>query len=353
VFGYVARRLIGVCLMLVALSFVTFALFTVAPADPARLTCGKSCTPQIVEANRVRLGLNQPFLVQYTRYMVGIPCGDSFPPVGGTFTCLRFNPELQGLDGAIYCPPEPVALGYSVRKSECVTPLILDAFPITASLAIGGVILWMILGLAVGILAALRRGRWQDRSAMGFALVGYSFPTFFIALLLLYFLALTPMPWSGQPLMAVPQWTPLTEDPVGWFTNLILPWVAIAILSAAFYARLTRNQMLETLGEDYIRTARSKGLPERVVIYKHGLRAGLTPIVTAVGIDFAFLLGGAIIIEQVFALPGLGKLALDSTLQFDLSIVLATVLLAGFFVILANLIVDILYAVIDPRVTLV
>jgi peptide/nickel transport system permease protein len=188
---------------------------------------------------------------------------------------------------------------------------------------------------------------------MGFALVGYSFPSFFIALLLLYFLTLTPMPWSGQPIMPVPHWTPFTQDPIGWFTNLLLPWFAIAVLSAAFYARLTRNQMLETLGEDYIRTARSKGLPERTVIYKHGLRAGLTPIVTALGIDFAFLLGGAIITEQVFTLPGLGKLALDSTLSLDLSIVLATVLLAGFFVILANLIVDLLYAVIDPRVTLV
>jgi peptide/nickel transport system permease protein len=353
VFGYVVRRLIGVFLMLIALSFVTFALFTIAPADPAKLTCGKTCTPQIVEANRVRLGLNQPFLVQYARYMVGIPCGDSYPPAGGTFTCLRFHPELQGVGGAIYCPPEPVALGYSVRKSECVTPLIKDAFPVTLSIAIGGVILWMILGLAVGIIAALRRGKWQDRTAMGFALIGYSFPTFFIALLMLYFFCLTPMPFTGQPLMPVPQWTPLTDSPSGWFENLILPWVAIAILSAAFYARLTRNQMLETLGEDYIRTARAKGLSERKVIYKHGLRAGLTPIVTAVGIDFAFLLGGAIIIEQVFTFPGIGKLALDSTLQLDLSIVLATVLLAGFFVIFANLIVDLLYAVIDPRVRLV
>jgi len=346
-FGYVVRRVIGVFFMIIALSFVTFWLFTQAPADPARLTCGKSCTPTIVEANRVRLGLNEPFLVQYTRYMVGIPCGNSYPPAGGAFTCLRLHPELQGVSGAIYCPPEPVALGYSVRKSECVTPLLLDAFPVTASLAIGGVVLWMLLGVSVGIIAALRRGRWQDRTAMAGALVGYSFPSFFIALLLLYFVVLT---WNILPL---PQWVPFTEDPVGWFQNMILPWIAIAILNAAFYARLTRNQMLETLGEDYIRTARAKGLPERVVIYKHALRAGLTPIVTAVGIDFAFLLGGAIIIEQVFTLPGLGKLTLDSTLSLDLSIIMATVLLAGFFVILANLIVDLLYAVIDPRVTLV
>jgi len=347
VFGYVLRRLIGVFLMLIALSFVTFWLFTQAPADPARLTCGKSCTPELVQANRERLGLDQPFMVQYARYMVGIPCGNSYPPAGGTFTCLRFHPELQEASGAIYCPPEPVALGYSVRKSECVTPLILDAFPVTASLAIGGVILWMILGVSVGIIAALKRGRWQDRTAMGFALIGYSFPSFFIALLLLFFVVLT---WGLLPL---PQWVPLSENPVAWFQNMLLPWIAIAILSAAFYARLTRNQMLETLGEDYIRTARAKGLSERKVIYKHGLRAGLTPIVTALGIDFAFLLGGAIIIEQVFTLPGLGKLTLESTLQLDLSIILATVLLAGFFVIMANLIVDLLYAVLDPRVTLV
>lgn len=345
--GYVIRRLISVVLMLVALSFVTFWLFTKAPADPARLTCGKSCTPTIIEANRHRLGLDEPFMTQYGRFIVGIPCGNSFPPVGGTFTCLRLHPELQEAGGAIYCPPEPVALGYSVRKSDCVTPLIKDAFPVTASLAVGGVVLWMILGLSVGIYAALRRGRWQDRLAMAGALVGYSFPSFFIALLLLYFVVLT---WHILPL---PHWVPFTENPWQWFTNMLLPWIAIAILNAAFYARLTRNQMLETLGEDYIRTARSKGLAERRVIYKHGLRAGLTPIVTAVGLDFAFLLGGAIITEQVFTLPGLGKLTLDSTLQLDLSVIMAAVLLAGFFVIMANLIVDLLYAVIDPRVTLV
>jgi len=352
VFGYILRRLIGVALLLVVLSFVTFALFTAAPANPALLTCGKSCTPQAVAASEKRLGLDQPFLVQYARYMVGIPCGDSYPPVGGTFTCLRNHPELQGYQGAVYCPPSPVALGYSFRQSTCVTDMLKQAMPITFSLAIGGVVIWMLMGLSVGIFAALRRGRWEDRTAMGFALIGYSFPTFFIALLLLFFLTLTPMPFTGQPLLPVPSWTPFTQNPLGWFTNLLLPWFTLAILNAAFYARLTRNQMLETLGEDYIRTARAKGLPERRVIYRHTFRAGLTPIVTAVGLDFAFLLGGAIIIEQVFSFPGVGLLALNSTLQFDLGVIMATVLLGGFFVVIANLIVDVLYAYIDPRVTL-
>ena len=352
-FGYIMRRLLGVAGLLIALSFVTFALFTAAPANPALLVCGKSCTPAAVAAQEERMGLDQPFLVQYARYMVGIPCGESYPPVGGTFTCLRFHSELQGQNGAVYCPPEPVALGYSFRQSECVTPLIKRAMPVTVSLALGGVIMWMIMGLSVGIYAALRRGKWQDRSAMGVALVGYSFPTFFIALLLLFFLCLTPMPWSGQSIMPVPQWVPFTDNPWSWFTNLLLPWFTLAIISAAFYARLTRNQMLETLGEDYIRTARAKGLPDRKVIYKHGMRAGLTPIVTALGLDFAYLLGGAIIIEQVFSLPGVGLLTLNATLQLDLGIVLATVLLGGFFVVIANLIVDVLYAYIDPRVTLV
>ena len=182
---------------------------------------------------------------------------------------------------------------------------------------------------------------------MGGALIGYSFPSFFIALLLLYFVVLT---WH---LLPYPKYVPFSENPAQFFQTFLLPWIAIAILYAAFYARLTRNQMLETLGEDYIRTARAKGLRERTVIYKHALRAGLTPIVTVVGLDFAALLGGAIIIESVFTLPGIGKLALESTLQLDLPIIMATVLLAAFFVILANLVVDILYAAIDPRVRLV
>ncbi len=181
---------------------------------------------------------------------------------------------------------------------------------------------------------------------MGFALIGYSFPSFFIGLLLVYFIQIK---WG---LIGFEGYVPFYQDPVAWFQGLILPWTALALITAAFYARLTRNQMLETLGEDYIRTARSKGLSERVVIGKHALRAGLTPIVTAAGLDLAVLLGGAIITEKIFNLNGIGALSIESVVDSDLPVITGITLVAATFVIAANIIVDVLYAVIDPRVRL-
>jgi peptide/nickel transport system permease protein len=314
--------------MLIALSMIVFLIFNALPADPARLTCGKSCSPQIIAANRHRLGLDQPLTTQYVKFVKGIFVGRTYGEGKATFEC--------------HVP----CLGYSFRKGEQVTDLLWSRFPITAQLALGAFILWIVAGVSAGILAALRRGKWQDRSIMGVALVGYSFPSFFIGLLLVYFVQIK---WG---IIGFGGYVPFFTDPVAWFQGLILPWCALALISAAFYARLTRNQMLETLGEDYIRTARAKGLRERVVIGKHGLRAGLTPIVTAAGIDLATLLGGAIITEQVFSLPGIGKLAIESVVDADLPVITGTVLLAATFVIVANLVVDILYAVIDPRVRL-
>ena len=181
---------------------------------------------------------------------------------------------------------------------------------------------------------------------MGLSLIGYSFPTFFIGLILQYFVIFK------FKIMEYPSYTPFSQDPVAWLKAFILPWITLALVYAAFYARLTRNQMLDTLGEDYIRTARSKGLAERTVVGKHAMRAGLTPIVTAAGLDLAALLGGVVITEYIFNLPGLGQLALRSVLESDLPLITGVVLVAGAFVILANLIVDLLYAVIDPRVRL-
>ena len=215
----------------------------------------------------------------------------------------------------------------------------------TIQLAVGGFILWMVVGIFGGIIAALRRGTWSDRGIMAASLVGYSFPSFFIALLLVFFVTVKfGFPANG--------YVPFGQDPWLWFQGMVLPWIAIALLYAAFYTRLTRNQMLETLGEDFIRTARAKGLKEPRVIGKHAFRAGLTPIVTSAGLDLAGLLGGAIVIESVFNLDGVGKLSVTSVVTSDLPVITATVLLASVFVIVANLIVDILYAAIDPRVRL-
>ncbi|MDQ1627806.1 MAG: peptide/nickel transport system permease protein [Actinomycetota bacterium] len=327
--AYIIRRVAAMAGMLIALSVIVFLLFSVLPADPARLVCGKSCTPPIIKAIDHEFGYDQPVATQYRQFVEGILVGRTYGEGRAAFRC------------------NAPCLGYSFLRNEDVTTLIADTLPITAQLALGGFVLWIIFGVGVGIVAALKRGKWQDRAIMGGALVGYSFPSFFIALLLIFFVQIK------FGVLGFHSYVPIYEDPLEWFKTFILPWIAIALLYAAFYSRLTRNQMLETLGEDYIRTARAKGLPERTVIGRHALRAGLAPIVTSAGLDLADLLGGAIIIEQVFALPGIGRLSVDSVTTPDLPVITGTVIVAGFFLILANLVVDLLYAVIDPRVRLV
>jgi peptide/nickel transport system permease protein len=326
--AYVIRRVLTGLLILVLLSMLTFVLFNALPADPAALTCGKSCTPAIIETNRIRLGLDLPLWQQYWEFVKGLFFGRTFGSGTATFVCSA------------------PCLGYSFRKGQEVTDLIVQALPPTIFLAVGAFVLWMIVGVALGIYASLRRGRWQEKATLGAALVGYSFPSFFIGLLLLFFVVIR---WR---LLPYPSYVPPTQDPVQFFQTMILPWITLALVFAAFYIRLTRNQMLETMSEDYIRTARAKGLPERTVVGKHGLRAGLTPIVTAAGLDLAGLLGGAIIVESVFTLPGLGRLAINAVLDADLPVIVGTVLVAGSFIVIANIIVDLLYAVIDPRVRL-
>lgn len=326
--AYIVRRMISMVLMLIALSMIVFLIFNALPADPARLTCGKSCSPQIIEANRHRLGLDKPLVNQYGDFVKGIFVGRTYGSGTATFDC--------------HVP----CLGYSFRKGEQVTDLLWSRFPVTGQLALGAFVLWIAAGVSTGIVAALKRGKWQDRTIMGISLIGYSFPSFFIALLLVFFIQIK---WG---LIGFEGYVPIYENPAKWFEGFILPWIALALISAAFYARLTRNQMLDTMGEDYIRTARSKGLRERTVIGKHGLRAGLTPIVTAAGLDLATLLGGAVITEKIFALNGIGALAIGSVVDADLPVITGTVLLAATFVIVANLLVDVLYAVIDPRVRL-
>jgi peptide/nickel transport system permease protein len=324
--AYITRRLLTMVGLLLLVTLATFVLFALVPADPAALTCGKACSPEIIEANRHRLGLDQSLFMQYVNFLKGLFVGRTYGEGAATFSCAA------------------PAIGYSFRRGVCVSQLIAEALPVTIQLALGAFVIWMVIGVVSGIFAALNRGKWQDRAIVSTALVGYSFPTFFIGLLLLFFVVIR---WQILP---YPSYVSPWEDPVQWFQTMILPWITVAMVYAAFYTRLTRAQMLETLGEDYIRTARAKGLPERLVIRKHAFRAGLTPLVTAAGLDFAGLLGGAVITEVIFSLPGMGKLAVTSVLDYDLPVITGTVLVAAFFVIVANLIVDLLYAVIDPRV---
>ncbi|MDP9270298.1 MAG: ABC transporter permease [Chloroflexota bacterium] len=325
--GYLVRRVLGMIILLFLLSITVFFLFNLLPGDPARLTCGKACTPVVIEQNRHRLGLDQPPVTQYVNFVTGIF-------VGRTFSADSPQP--------IKC--NAPCLGYSFNQHEEVMSLIARAAPVTFWLAIGAFIMWIIAGISLGIVAALSRGRWPDRLIMTISLIGYSLPSFFIGLVLIFFVIIK---WQ---LLPFPAYVSPFDNPGQFFQTMLLPWIVLATLNAAFYMRLTRNQVLEVLGDDYVRTARAKGLPERVVVVKHALRAGLTPIVTAAGLDLAYLLGGAIISENIFSLPGLGALAVSSITDSDLPLITGITLLTATIIIVANLVVDLLYAVIDPRV---
>ena len=337
--AYIVRRVLLMITLLFLLSVAIFVLFNMLPGDPARLTCGKSCTPIVIEQNRQRLGYDLPLHEQYIKFVSGIFFGRTFS---------ENSPQ------PIVC--EAPCLGYSYNRHEEVLSLIARSAPVTFWLAIGAFVMWLFVGVTLGIFAALRRGRWPDRVIMGVSLVGYSLPSFFFGLVLVFFVIIKwqLLPFPSFPIGDDPLGTlaaPL-NDPVAFLQTMILPWVVLAILYAAFYMRLTRNQVLEVLNDDYVRTARAKGLPERTVVVKHALRAGLTPIVTAAGLDLAGLLGGAIISENIFSLPGLGALAVDSITNSDLPLITGITMLTASLIIVANLVVDLLYAVVDPRVRL-
>jgi len=335
-FFYILRRLIAVVLMLVVISITTFLIFYAGPTDPARLTCAKNCTAATIEGNRKALGFDKPIAVQYANFLKGLVHERDFPD----------DPELKKAHPENVTACSAPCLGYSFLRNHEVTDMVKEALPITVSLALGAFALWITIGVIGGCIAALNKGKWLDRVIVGAALIGYSVPSFFIGLLLLTFVSIK---WQLVP---IPSYTSFFESPSQWAIGLFLPWITLAAVFAASYIRLTRAYMIETMGEDYIRTARAKGVSESKVIRRHGLRAALTPIVTAAGLDLGGLLGGAVITEQVFGLNGLGRLAVNSVVNVDLPVVVSLVLIASFFIVIANLIVDILYGVIDPRVRL-
>ena len=313
---------------ILVVSAVVFMIFAILPFDPAALTCGQRCNEQIIEANRIRLGLDKPLYQQYFLFISGIFLGRTYGSGSAAFTC-----------------PAP-SFGYSFNENACVTDMITEALPITINLAVGALILWLTIGIGLGIVAAKFKGRWPDTASSVFVLFATSLPTFVTGLALLIWVTIK---WKIIPL-SLTGYISLIDNPYKYFQYFILPWITLAILYAALYTRFTRAALLETLGEDYIRTARAKGVGEQKVFFKHTLRAVLAPLITMASLDFAGLIGGAIITETIFNLPGLGRLTLRSVYEFDLSVVLATTILAATVVIVMNLIVDMLYAVLDPRV---
>ena len=335
-FAYSIRRTISGVLLLIVMSMVTFVLFYASSTTPERYACGAKCTPAQLEQTKKALGYDQPIYEQWAKFAKGFVNGREFPD----------DPALRAAapEQVTECPRG--CLGYSNGYGKTVNSLLADKLPVSVSLAISAFVLWITGGVLFGITAALFKGRLLDRSIVGLSLVAFAFPTFFIGLLLLKFVAIR---WG---IVDLPVYTPLTENPWAWATGLTLPAITLALVYMAGYVRMTRAFVLETMTEDYIRTARAKGLRRRTVIGKHTLRAVLTPLVTLSGLDLAGLLGGAIITEKVFNFNGVGKMSVDAIQRFDLPLVVGIVLLVASFVIVANIIVDLLYAVIDPRVRL-
>jgi peptide/nickel transport system permease protein len=326
---FVAGRVLSMVLVLAVVSFATYAVFYLLPSDPAFLSCGKPCTPGNLAIARQYMGFDQPWFLQYLSFLGAVLAGRTYGS-GPT---------------AIHCAAP--CFGYSFQQNAPVSELIASRVPVTFSLAIGAAVIWLCVGVGTGVVSALHRGRPLDRLLMAGSVAGVSAPTYLVGLLgiLLFGFTLDVVPVSG--------YVPFTESPVDWAWHLVLPWLVLAFLHAALYARLTRNQMLNVLGEDFIRTARAKGVRESSVIRRHALRNVALPVVTIFGLDLGSLLGGAVITERVFSMPGLGGLLIDAVHQLDLPLLLGYTVFATFLIVVANTAVDLLYGLLDPRARLV
>jgi peptide/nickel transport system permease protein len=326
--AYVVKRILGIVVVLLVTTAVTYAIFFWLPSDPARLSCGKPCSPDTLKAVRANMGLDRSIAVQYAEFLKGLFVGRDYGSGAA----------------AIHCGAP--CFGYSFHQNATVSSLIVDRFPVTFSIAIGAAVLWLIFGIASGTISAIKRGSAIDRVAMVAALTGVSAPSYLVGLIGIYIFGFT------LNIVPVDGYANFSDSPVDWAWHLVLPWCTLAFLSAALYARLMRGQMLDVMGEDFITTARAKGLRERTVVTRHGMRAALTPIVTIFGMDLGALLGGAVISEQVFSMQGIGRLVIESVQQVDLPVIVGTTLFTAFLIVFANLVVDLLYAFLDPRVAL-
>lgn len=316
VWKFLLKRAAFALLVLFVLSLFVFALFYLAPGDPARSIAGEKATADALAQIRRNLGLDEPIYIQYGVFISNLLHGD---------------------------------LGYSYRSGLPVLDIIVDRMPATVSLVFGGAVLWLAIGIPIGIASARNPGSLRDRIGQAFAVVGISFPTFVLGMTLLYLLYFVPTR-AGLALFPPSGYVPFTQNAVQWAWHLILPWTTLALVMAPIYARLTRSQMLDVLGEDYIRTARAKGLSERRVIYRHALRSAMPPLVTQLGTDIGLLLGGVIVIETVFGLSGMGRLAVTSVANQDRPVIMGIVLVGGAFVVVVNIVVDTLYALMDSRI---
>jgi peptide/nickel transport system permease protein len=319
---FLVRRLLAAVFLFIAVTFVTYVIFFVAPNDPAKLAAGKSATSVQVEQVRDYLNLDDPVWKQYGLWMKEL--------------------VFEG------------SLGRSFVNRRDVNEIIAAAAPVTFSLVIGGAVLWLLVSIPIGVLSALRPRSLLDRGSMIFVLIGISAHPVWIGLILSFVfgseLGLTPI--AGYCDMINPSVGAECGGPIDWAYHLILPWCAFALLFSALYVRLIRATVTETMSEDYVRTARAKGIPERTVLRSHVLRNSMLPIVTILGLDIALALGGAIFTETIFGLPGLGRSVIVAYERLDLPVIVGVVVFSTIVIILFNLIVDCMYAVLDPRIRL-
>jgi peptide/nickel transport system permease protein len=316
VIRFLLRRILWGLAIVGFVATLVFGLFFIAPRDVARLIAGRQASDKTIQLVRQRLGLDQPVPVQYVRFLGRLVRGD---------------------------------LGESFLTSESVVSIIRRDFPVTASLALGAASLWLLIGVGTGVIAATRPRSIFDRTLTAASLFFYSMPPFLMGELLLLFLFFR-LYMAGYAFFPPGAYVPLTENVGQWARHLILPWLSIALITAATYSRLTRGAMLDVLGEDYIRTARAKGLSEGRIIYRHALRSSAAPVITQFGIDLGGLLGGAIVTEVVFGLPGLGREAVLAITTQDLPVIIGITILSSALVVTASLVVDLCYALLDPRV---
>lgn len=327
---FIVRRLIAAVGLLLVVALITYCIFYQLPLwaglsvnNLASEFVGKSQNASAIQGVIHRFHFDQPFVVQYYDYVKAILTGDTYS------------------DGTQLIHCNAPCFGYSFRNQEQVWPTLLDRFPVTFSIAIGAAVLWLIVGVGIGVISAVRKGSILDRTTMIIALLGVALPVYFVG----------PLLWMADGFPGV-SYNSFAGNPISWAQSLWIPWVSLAFGYAAIYARMTRAGMLDSLGEDFVRTARAKGLSGRKVIFRHGLRAAIMPIVTMFGMDVGAVLGGAVLVEVTFSLPGLGQLAITSLQQSDLPVIMGVTLMAAFFVIIANLLVDIVYASLDPRIRL-
>jgi peptide/nickel transport system permease protein len=324
---YILRRLASAISVVFVTIVASYALFLLAPTDPAGSICGPKCTPDRVEQITQNLNLDKPAVVQITDYLKGIVVGRDME-LGGTVR---------------HCSAP--CFGYSFPTAQPVSKILLTALPVTLSIVLGGAIIYSVVGLLTGILAARYRSSMLDRVAVSGSLVINSVPYFVVALIVALYVAQgTILPRAA--------WHPFDQNPLLWATGLLAAWLTLGLTNAAQYTRYSRASMIESLGQDFVRTARSKGISERRVVYRHGVRAALTPVVTILGLDIAYQFVNTLFTESIFGLPGLGVMTLRAFNQYDLPVLLGSVIIGATVLVLMNLIVDIIYTVLDPRVRL-